>query len=240
MDDMRLNIKGEKKKTALKLSDEKNILEYLVANPSFFIRYPQILDQIVLPHPVKGTISLLEAQQKRLKESVKSLKESMYHMSEIASFNDSVFRTFFNMYNDLYQCQSINEMVMLLNETCREKLFVPYSRIWINANKVDNPMKCDQKYLISLDNFSIVCEHFMHNEMCDLGKLTDAERVMLFEDSDLIYSRLMIRLGVNGDLGVLVFGHADISHYHKDLECSFIQQLAGFITLLIPRFVRIK
>ena len=53
------------KKVVLNQSDEEQILEYLIANPTFFIRYPHVLDKIVLPHPVKGTISLLEAQQKR-------------------------------------------------------------------------------------------------------------------------------------------------------------------------------
>ena len=228
------------KKVVLNQSDEEQILEYLIANPTFFIRYPHVLDKIVLPHPVKGTISLLEAQQKRLKDLIKMLTDNMNHMSEITSYNDGVFRTFFALYNDLYQCTSVHEMVKLLNDTCREHLLVPYSHIWLNENKIEDLMKCDERYLLSINDFSIVCENFMQNEICHLGKIQEQERSVLFENQDMIYSRILIRLGETGDLGVLVFGHADAGHYHKGLECSFVQQLAGYISLLLPRFMKLK
>lgn len=240
MDGMNSDFSKSRKKHALKQSDEEHILEYLIANPQFFIRYPEALDKIELPHPVKGTISLLEAQQKRLKDMVKMLTDEMNHWSENASCNEGIFRTFLSLYTDLYQCKSVHEMVKLLNDSCRDYLFVPYARIWLNEERIDDLMKCDERYLLSLDDFSIVCENFMQNELCNLGKIQELERKILFENSDLIYSRVLIRLGESGDLGVLVFGHADASHYHKGLECSFIQHLASYISLLLPRFVKLK
>lgn len=239
MEEITVDFKAPKKKLALKPNDEQHILEYLIENPTFFIRHPDVLDKIVLPHPVKGTISLLEAQQKRLKDLVKMLHDNINRMLEINSYNDGIFHTFFGMYNDLYQCTSVNEMVKLLNETCRDQLLVPYAHIWLNEGKIEDLMKCDEQYLISSEDFSEVCKNFMKGEICHLGKIQEFERGILFENLDVIYSRALIRLGETGDLGVLVFGHADINHYNKDLESSFIQQLAGYISLLLPRFMKL-
>ena len=82
---------------------------------------------------------------------VKMLTDEMNHWSENASCNEGIFRTFLSLYTDLYQCKSVHEMVKLLNDSCRDYLFVPYARIWLNEERIDDLMKCDERYLLSLD-----------------------------------------------------------------------------------------
>ncbi len=227
------------KKINLKPNHESDIARYLIENPAFFIRHPEVLDSVEVPHPVKGAISLVEAQQKRLREQIKQLTVRMHDVNNIASYNANIFRTFFGLYNDLYQCSSVRGLSDLLNESCRAYLFIPHTQLWLNADRIitcQDPL--DNQYIMSLSDFSTVCVDVMKREKVSLGKLTEFERRVIFEDDEMIYSRALVRIGEYGDLGLLAFGHADVNHYHDNLDTFFVEQLADYIALLLPRFVR--
>ncbi|MBQ8708682.1 MAG: DUF484 family protein [Succinivibrionaceae bacterium] len=223
----------------LKLSQEDEIARYLIENPAFFIRHPEVLDQVQLPHPEKGSISLLEAQQKRLKDQVRQLTMRMHDVNSIASYNANIFRTFFGLYNDLYQCGSVRELVDLLNESCRASLFIPVTHLWINAQKVvDCNSPADSQYLMPIEDFSSVCVDIMKRQKVSMGRLAEHERRLIFTDDDMIYSRALVRMGEYGELGILAFGHTDANHYRDSLDSFFIEQLADYIALLLHRFIR--
>lgn len=227
------------KKLNLRPVHEDEIARYLVENPAFFIRHPEVFDSVEIPHPMKGSISLVEAQQKRLKDQIRLLTTRMHDVNNIACHNANIFRTFFGLYNDLYQCGSVRELVDLLNDTCRAYLFIPCTHLWINEERVtecQNPR--DAEYLMDIGDFSAVCNDIMRREKVSLGKLTEHERKIIFSDDDLVFSRALVRMGEYGDLGILAFGHADANHYHENLDTFFIEQLADYIALLLPRFIR--
>lgn len=50
--------------------NETKVVEHLLSDPDFFLRHPDLLEQLTLPHPVNGkVISLLEYQVCLLRES---------------------------------------------------------------------------------------------------------------------------------------------------------------------------
>jgi uncharacterized protein YigA (DUF484 family) len=227
------------KRLNLRPVHESDIAQYLISNPAFFIRHPEVLDTVEIPHPMKGSISLVEAQQKRLKEQIHLLTTRMHDVNNIACHNANIFRTFFGLYNDLYQCKSVREIVDLLNDTCRAYLFIPCTHLWINEDRVadfQNPL--DAELFMDIREFSAVCNDIMKREKVSLGKLTEHERKIIFSDDDFVFSRALVRMGEFGDLGILAFGHADSNHYHENLDTFFIEQLADYIALLLPRFIR--
>jgi hypothetical protein len=227
------------RKLNLRPVHEDDIASYLIANPAFFIRHPEVLDAVEIPHPVRGSISLVEAQQKRLKEQIRQLTARMHDVNSIACHNANIFRTFFGLYNDLYQCGSVHALADLLNECCRAYLFIPNTRLWLNGDMVlDLQDPGDQPYVMDIGSFSSVCNDIMRREKVSMGKLTPQERRIIFADDELLYSRALVRMGEYGDMGLLAFGHADAGHYHDNLDTFFIEQLADYIALLLPRFVR--
>ena len=226
----------EIKRLVLKPKNETDIAEYLIDNPAFFIRHPEVLDNAEIPHHIRGTMSLVEAQQERLRDRIRSLTDKLRDFGEIAAYNDTLFRTFFGMYNDLFQCKSVKEMDQLLNDYCRDKLFIPYTCLVLNGNVVE----CEDdssSYVISALDFAAVCNDLMAQNKVSLGKVTDLDRRLVFRSEEMVFSRALVKIG---DLGILAFGHAHVDHYHSGLDTSFIEQLADYLALLIPRFVKIK
>lgn len=224
------------KKILLKPGNEPDIAEYLIKNPAFFIRHSEVLDNVKIPHQVKGTMSLVEAQQERYRERIKSLTDKIKDFGEIAAYNDTLFRTFFGMYNDLYQCQSLKEMNQLLNDYCRDNLFIPHTRIILNENAVECHNE-DKNFVISSFDYAAICNDMMKREKVSLGKVEDLDRRLVFKNEEMVFSRALIRVG---ELGILAFGHAHVDHYHVGLDTSFIEQLADYLALLLPRFVKLK
>ncbi len=224
------------KKILLKPNNENDIAEYLIDNPAFFIRHPEVLDSVEIPHHIKGTMSLAEAQQKRYRDRIRSLSDKIKDFGEIAAHNDALFRAFFGMYNDLYQCKSIKEIDRLLNDYSRDKLFIPYTCIVLNGDVVES--KDDyNSYIISGTDYSEICDSLMKQDKAILGKVTSLDRKVIFKNEEMVFSRALIKMG---DLGFLAFGHAHVDHYHLGLDTSFIEQLADYLALLIPNFVNLK
>ncbi len=40
--------------------DDDAVMQYLLQNPDFFIRNARLVEQMHIPHPVRGTVSLVE------------------------------------------------------------------------------------------------------------------------------------------------------------------------------------
>ena len=229
-----------KKTKTLSLADEQLIVSYLRDNPEFFIRHPGALDDLELPDPDKGTISLVEALQKRLRGEIEAMRERIRDMHRIADHNEELFRTFFGIYNDLYACTSLSQIEEVVNSACRNALYVPHTHIWINSAAAECRLKCDEKLVMNARDFADVCSAVMKGARVSLGKVNSFERDIIFPEDNLVYSRAIVRFGEDGMLGMLAFGHADLSHYHTGLDTTYIERLAGYISLLVPRFADLR
>lgn len=51
---------GEELQETLTELDDRVVVDYLIKNPEFFIRNARAVEAIRVPHPVRGTVSLVE------------------------------------------------------------------------------------------------------------------------------------------------------------------------------------
>lgn len=51
---------GEELQETLTELDDRAVVDYLIKNPEFFIRNARAVEAIRVPHPVRGTVSLVE------------------------------------------------------------------------------------------------------------------------------------------------------------------------------------
>ncbi|MGL5395794.1 MAG: DUF484 family protein, partial [Shewanella sp.] len=71
--------------------DELIIREYLLDNPDFFNRYPELLLAMRLPHLERGAISLVERRQELLRQRVDQLEEEITSLLTMAARNEKIF-----------------------------------------------------------------------------------------------------------------------------------------------------
>ena len=57
--------------------DDRAVVDYLIKNPEFFIRNARAVEAIRVPHPVRGTVSLVEWHMARARNHIHVLEENM-------------------------------------------------------------------------------------------------------------------------------------------------------------------
>ena len=68
---------GEELQETLTELDDRAVVDYLIKNPEFFIRNARAVEAIRVPHPVRGTVSLVEWHMARARNHIHVLEENM-------------------------------------------------------------------------------------------------------------------------------------------------------------------
>jgi uncharacterized protein YigA (DUF484 family) len=74
------------------LINAEQIAAYLVKNPDFFTKFPQVIEQISIPHIHKGSVSLMELQSEQLRKKVRSLSHKLNQLINVAKQNEFVWQ----------------------------------------------------------------------------------------------------------------------------------------------------
>ncbi|MGL4206463.1 MAG: DUF484 family protein [Aeromonadaceae bacterium] len=219
------------------MQQEEEVVEYLLRHPEFFLRHKALLDALLIPHPVRGALSLVELQQERQRERVLELEQELRALMSNASRNEHIFRVYADVYPELFACTTLRQLWKRLHLTFRERLRIPASALWINDGAV-KAKRSDKGFALEGSRYQQICRHPMAGERVYFGRVQEAERATLFGADALVHSMALLRLGEQGELGFLAFGHANPDHYHRGMDSLLLEQLGRFITLLLPTLVQ--
>ena len=100
--------------------DDRAVVDYLQRNPEFFIRNAQAVEAMRVPHPVRGTISLVEWHMARARNHINVLEENMALLMEQANANESLFYRLLNLQSRLVSASSLDDMLMRFHRWARE------------------------------------------------------------------------------------------------------------------------
>lgn len=113
--------KKQRKQKHIKNTNARHILndelvhQYLIENPDFFIRNAQQIADLVIPHPVRGAISLPEWQLARQRIRIQELETEITLLMEQASFNQKLFESLIELLMVLLQADSFSEFIKRLD-----------------------------------------------------------------------------------------------------------------------------
>ena len=83
---------GEEQQEVTSALNDRAVVDYLLQHPEFFIRNAAQVEHIRVPHPVRGSISLVEWHMMRARNHIHVLEENMSLLMEQAVANESLFQ----------------------------------------------------------------------------------------------------------------------------------------------------
>ena len=83
---------GEEQQDAITTLNDGAVVDYLLQHPEFFIRNAAVVEQMRVPHPVRGMVSLVEWHMARSRNYIAMLEENMSQLMEQATANESLCR----------------------------------------------------------------------------------------------------------------------------------------------------
>ena len=201
----------------------QDIQHYLRQHPEFFSQFPDIVEQLIIPHGERGSVSLVELQSEQLRKKNRLLTHKLSQLISVAKQNEEIYRIYADLNIRLLACRFFSEIQDTLEEVVLEKLKL--SAVTLKSFSGANALPEIQRKLFIEKRFKKECFFF--------GRLGQHENQLLFPVGKVESVALML-LGEKGDLGILAIASSDPGHFNPDMDTLLITQLQQFLNILLP------
>ncbi|MCG8709759.1 DUF484 domain-containing protein [Brenneria sp. 4F2] len=212
------------------LSDDM-VLQFLQQNPDFFIRNARQIEQMRIPHPVRGTVSLVEWQLARQRNHITQLEEEITLLMEQAGANESLFNRLLSLQTELAASDSLTDMLDRLQRWAR-KLGLSGASVRLFSDKWRIGAPSDFIHLsLNRTAFEPLRIQRLGQANHYLGSLNGPELLLLLPQAKQVGSVALSMIGEDHDLGLLIFTSRDSHHYQDGMGTVLLQQMA---TTILP------
>ncbi|HEI8868056.1 DUF484 domain-containing protein [Serratia sp. AKBS12] len=221
---------------AIELDDDA-VMQYLRQNPDFFIRNARQVEQMRVPHPVRGTVSLVEWHLARQRNHINRLEEEITLLMEQASANETLFGSLLHLQANLATADSLQDLLNRLQRWARGfGLAGANIRLFNDRWNIGAPS--DFTHLgLSRSAFEPLRIQRLGDEHHFLGSLNGPELLLLLPQAKQVGSVALSLLGANGDLGMVIFSSRDTQHYQAGMGTVMLNQLARMLPELLERWI---
>lgn len=211
---------------------ELQILDYLTENPSFLDQHPDVLQQLHLTHASgSGTVSLLERQNKTLRQQLAETREQLEELIGIARENDAINRRFHELTLTLIEADSLDTMLETLLDDLREQF---------NADAVELKLFSANELGQAVNEGKpgpLLFEDFMQKGKPRCGALHKEQMQYLFHDkASETGSVAIIPLRHKQAEGILAIGSHDKQRFHPGKDTEFLKRLGELTSYALSRF----
>jgi uncharacterized protein YigA (DUF484 family) len=217
--------------------DDDSVMQYLLQNPDFFIRNARSVEQLHVPHPVKGSTSLVEWQLGRQRHQIAQLEEEITLLMEQASINESLFGRMIELQATLAAASSLQDMLNRLQRWARSLgLAGANVRLFSEGWRIGAPSDFTHLAVIRSAFESMRIQRLGETPHY-LGSLNGPELLLLLPQAKAVGSVALSLMGEQGELGVLIFSSRDPQHYQPGMGTVLLDQLAKMLPGLLERWI---
>ncbi|EMH4165270.1 DUF484 domain-containing protein [Pluralibacter gergoviae] len=228
---------GEELQSEAAALDDRAVVDYLQQHPEFFIRNAAIVEQMRIPHPVRGSVSLVEWHMARARNQINVLEENISLLVEQASANESLFYRLLQLQTRLAAADSLDDMLKRFHRWARDLgLAGATVRLFADRWRIGAPSKFTQLAL-PRQAFEPIRIQRLGQQRHYLGPLNGPELLVVMPEAKAIGSVAMSMLGSDEDLGVVLFSSRDAQHYQAGQGTHLLDEIALLLPGLLERWV---
>lgn len=230
---------AEHQNSAIELNDEI-VSQYIIDNPDFFIRNAARIEQMRVPHPVRGIISLPEWHMARQRNKISQLESEITLLMEHAIANERLFNDMLYLQLQLIKANSLDELILSLNSWAKA-LGLSGAYLYLFDDKwLLNAPSNYHNLALNASQFDFIRVRHLQYSQYYLGRLNSTEVDFLFPTHGYIGSVALSLFGKFGDLGLLIFTSPDSQHYQAGQGTLLLEKICEILPILIERWVMRK
>lgn len=228
---------AEEQQEAVPELDDNAVAEFLLRHPDFFIRNARQVEQMQVPHPIRGAVSLVEWHMTRSRNHISRLEENMALLMEQASANEGLFYRLLKLQSRLASATSLQDMLNRLHRWAREMgLAGANVRLFADRWRIGAPS--DFTHLaLNRQAFEPLRIQRLGDNQHYLGPLNGPELLVVLPQAKAIGSVAMSLMGNDADLGVLLFSSRDAQHYQEGQGTQLLHELALMLPDLLGSWI---
>ncbi|HGO5740922.1 TPA: DUF484 domain-containing protein [Klebsiella pneumoniae] len=228
---------GEEQQEVASALNDRAVVDYLLQHPEFFIRNAAQVEHLRVPHPVRGTISLVEWHMMRARNHIHVLEENMSLLMEQAVANESLFQRLLQLQTRLAAAESLDDMLNRLHRWARELgLAGATVRLFPDCWRLGAPSKFTHLAL-NRQAFEPIRIQRLGQARHYLGPLNGPELLVVLPEAKAIGSVAISLLGGDNAPGVMLFSSRDAQHYQPGQGAQLLQEIAQMLPGLLERWI---
>jgi hypothetical protein len=221
--------------------DADTVSRYLLDNPDFFLRHPEVLRQIQVPHGSGEAVSLVEKQVALLREQNEQTQKRLYELIEIARQNEELARRMHALALTLMDASRPAEIFSTLYENLRRDFKVDHVAVRLFADPLSQDIPPDSEFAGS-DTGTAEYAQFktiLEKRMAISGRLKSQQQVFLFgSEGDDIASAVIVPLHGKGWSGVLSIASTDSTRFTESMGVELLGNLGEILSFILKPWIR--
>ncbi len=205
---------------------ESQVAGYLSENPDFFLRHPELLGEIEVPHESGSAVSLIERQVESLRKQLNDTRRQLQDVMEIAAHNHSLQERLHRLTLELIDAATFDEVLNALEDELHDDFKADAMELRLfSSSRVDEHLEG------SLSEQAATFQQFFNQNRPICGQLDSEQLSYIFgAESDRIASTALIPLKSEGVLGLLAIGSIDPKRFAPHHGTEFLTRLGEIIS----------
>lgn len=213
--------------------DESDIIAYLKNDQEFFLRHPELLSAITLPHESGSAVSLIERQVSVLRERNMEMRHRLSKLLDNARDNDKLFDKTKRLVLSLMEAQDLGDAVDALFYSFNSEFKIHYSSLILFA-KPDS-LSAGPARVVTLNDAREPLGEILKHAKARCGHFDDATLQYVFEDNAKeIGSAAMVPLIHGNNFGLLAIANRDADYYRSSMGTLFLSYIADMLNRTVP------
>jgi uncharacterized protein YigA (DUF484 family) len=232
-----MTIKEQDSETSV-LADvnERDIVKYLQDTPEFFLKHPELLTQLKVPHHESGdAVSLIERQVSVLRDDNRQLRHRIREMIEIAKDNDALMARLHALSVTLVKAESLGVFFRDLDDHLKRDFAADQVsvRLFVDKPSDEYPQLISAK-AEGMELFDSIL--IRKKPVC--GRFNEKQLAFLFGDkADLVGSTAVVPLVDKDSIGMFAVASADRERFRAGMSTVFLSFLAEVGGAVAKRFI---
>jgi len=213
--------------------DDDDIRDFLVQNPDYFQRHPELLSLLQIPHASGSAVSLVERQVSVLRERNVDLRHRLRDLGSTARDNDQLFADTRSLVLALLEARGADDLEHALITVLREEFDIEYASLTLFEEHfgADSKVRCVEESELIGHLGSL-----LRGGSAGCGALRADDFAFIFPGARMTGSAAVALIEADGDrLGAIGVGSSDAAYYSEEMGTLFLEFAAEVLARLLRR-----
>jgi uncharacterized protein YigA (DUF484 family) len=201
---------------------EAIVVEYLLSDPTFFIRNPKILAALEIPHGTAGAVSLIERQVRLLRKQLEAERHRLTHLIARAREYEALSGRLHHLVLKLIAAQDSQQICAVLKDALLSEFSAEAMTLKLFRTEDESGPRPDPLTLAFRDFVD------RHQALC--GPMNSEKARILFGTAGAeIRSAALVPVHADGHAGVLAIGSRDGERFRPDMGTDLLDRLGEIL-----------
>lgn len=218
------------------MMDEAKVRQYLLDNPKFLVKNPELLSHIELNYDEQNAFSLVERQIKVLRDKNSQLQGQQIEMLQMAHANEELLIQCNQFMLDLVGCSNLTDLSSRIVNNLK-KLFDLDGAALILVGDYETCAPAQVYGKAEQIKELLSCQFPDGQPLC--GRLGKVPKQALFGELSQDYqSCALIPIGEGCDKGLIALASTDVTRFDPDMGTLFVELIAKYVCALVTPYER--